>query len=157
MSISKFYQNILIIGLLIFGFTYSYCQTWKINSIRRTLTSINRISSSTLLIFGGDIAYKSTDNGESWSLPIKQSPQVGGLCLLNSYYLPKSRSAIFFVDSITGWACQYNNIMLKTTNGGNNWITLNTGINNISLQTVYFVNNHNWVCRWVGKLLDAEL
>lgn len=136
----------IVIILLLNSNSYSQEFTWKIKSLRRPLTSIHKISSNNIWIFGGEIAYKSTNNGNSWLDPIKMNIPVGGLS--NNQY-PESNGLIYFTDSLTGWACQYSDALLKTTNGGNNWITKPSGFSGIYLKTIFFLNkNTGWAGGW---------
>ena len=41
-----------------------------------------------------------------------------------------------FVNRYTGWTCGYNGIMIKTTNGGINWVIQNTGVPGKSLRSL---------------------
>ncbi len=138
-------KKIILFLMLIF----LICQTifgqlqWHTQCTRRPLTSINFISLSNVRIFGGDISYKSSDGGNSWSYPLSQNPPIGTIPV----YGWRTPSVIYFLDSLRGWACQYDNKILKTTNGGNTWTTINTGISSVTFQTIFFVNNNTG---WVG-------
>lgn len=132
----------IVIILLLYSNSFSQELNWKIKSIRRPPTSIHKISLNNIWIFCGEIAYKSTNNGNSWLDPIKMNVQVGGL---SSNQAPESNELIWFTDSLTGWACQYSDELLKTTNGGNNWITKPSGFSGIYLKTIFFLNkNTGW-------------
>ncbi len=45
-----------------------------------------------------------------------------------------------FINRYTGWTCGYNGRMIKTTNGGVNWIIQNTGITGKSLRSLNIVS-----------------
>jgi len=47
-----------------------------------------------------------------------------------------------FLNRYTGWTCGYNGRMLKTTNGGINWIIQNTGISGKSLRSLNVVDSN---------------
>jgi len=47
-----------------------------------------------------------------------------------------------FLNRYTGWTCGYNGRMLKTTNGGVNWIIQNTGISGITLRSLNVVDSN---------------
>jgi len=54
---------------------------------------------------------------------------------------------VSFINTQTGWVCGDNGTMLKTTNGGNNWFSLNTGINDRPFNSIFFINsNTGWSC-----------
>ncbi|MFC2092773.1 YCF48-related protein [Bacteroidota bacterium] len=122
--------------LLINNCSYASYNGWNLLSTRRNLTSIVFISDTKGWIFGGDIAYKTIDGGLSWSYPIKMNYNIGV-----SFGTGFSFKSVFFVDSLYGWAAQRNEILLRTTNGGDYWTTLNTGLgSHYDLYTVHFVN-----------------
>lgn len=50
-----------------------------------------------------------------------------------------------FINSLTGFSCGGNGTLIKTTNGGDNWSIMNTGLSSF-LTCMYFVNaNTGWV------------
>src|SRR5512147_1425699 len=97
-------------------FPQSY--NWKSLSARRNLVSILFISSTEGWIYGGDIVYKTTDGGVTWSYPLKLNYKIGGTTYYSGHRSPR---LMYFNDSLKGWAAQYTNILLKTINGGNSW------------------------------------
>ena len=122
-----------ILFALVFNHTYASYNGWNLVSTRRNLTSIVFISDNKGWIFGGDIAYKTVDGGLTWSYPVKMNYGIG---VGNS-----SPRLMYFIDSLYGWSAQYSNILLKTTNGGNYWTTVNTGFaSRYRLYAVHFVN-----------------
>lgn len=53
-----------------------------------------------------------------------------------------------FVDSITGWVCGDSGLIMKTTNGGQNWITQNTKTKAF-LHDIFFLNKRlGWALGW---------
>jgi len=62
--------------------------------------------------------------------------------ILQRFQPGDSLLSINFVNSQTGWACGKNNLILKTTNGGNDWIQQVTGFNTI-LENIYFPSIQN--------------
>ena len=140
------YFLVILLLLLFQDIVHSQSYQWKVKSLRRTPTSIHKLSNNNLRIYAGEISYHSTDNGLSWSDPIIMNPQIG---ILNLNGSPESTELVYFSDSLSGWACQYNNVLQKTTNGGNTWATKQTGINNVYLQTIFFINNYTgWAGGW---------
>lgn len=50
-----------------------------------------------------------------------------------------------FINQLTGWACGGNGTLIKTTNGGDNWNTTNTGTTSY-LTCLYFADeNTGWI------------
>ena len=47
----------------------------------------------------------------------------------NPYPQSNTLMQVRFINQNTGYACGYNGIVTKTTNGGNNWTVFNTGFN----------------------------
>ncbi len=77
--------------------------------------------------------YKSTDGGANWS------QIVSGF--------NKSLISIHFIDNNTGWANGFcNDVILRTTNGGSNWINESSSVTEANVYSVFFVNeNTGWV------------
>jgi len=56
-----------------------------------------------------------------------------------------------FFDASTGWMCS-NNLMVKTTNGGVNWVQITTGSSNIN--NIYFVSAETgWIVTQFGQIM----
>jgi len=47
-----------------------------------------------------------------------------------------------FINRYTGWTCGYNGRMLKTTNGGVNWVIQNTGISGNTLNSLNVIDSN---------------
>ena len=63
-------------------------------------------------------------------------------------------SAIFY-DEMTGWVCGAGGLVLKTTNGGDNWISIQTNTND-DLFSIFFINNSTgWASGESGKILKT--
>ena len=64
--------------------------------------------------------------------------------------------SIFFIDSNTGWAAGASNLV-KTVNGGNNWVNIGSPIGN--MLSVFFINvNTGWVSgSGISKSSDGGL
>ncbi len=52
----------------------------------------------------------------------------------------KNLYGVFFINENTGWVCGESGTILKTTNGGANWMSISTGIYN-RLESVWFVSS----------------
>jgi len=88
---------------------------------------------------------KTTDGGssqgETWVE--KPCPESDGLF-----------KEIYFLNNEVGWAVGYKDngsIIVKTTDGGENWQILNSGVDDCRLETVFFLNEN---LGWVGGLRD---
>jgi photosystem II stability/assembly factor-like uncharacterized protein len=64
-----------------------------------------------------------------------------------------SLNSINFLDSLNGFACGANGVIIKTTNGGTNWTAINSGISNIRLNSVSFKNALNGVVAGDGGVM----
>jgi len=73
-------------------------------------------------IGGGNSATvaKTFDGGQTWSLPF----------ISNSNSYPREINDIEFIDNLNGYAVGTNKIVLKTIDGGNNWIGLTPEVEN---------------------------
>jgi photosystem II stability/assembly factor-like uncharacterized protein len=97
----------------------------------------------------GVVILKTTDQGETW--------------VDKSISLPGILSDVYFTDNNKGWAVgyrqedlggghyRYDNIILKTTDGGENWVNDPSGIYDLALEAVYFTNE---TTGWVGGSRD---
>lgn len=61
-------------------------------------------------------------------------------------------NAAYFHDENTGWACA-NNLVLKTTNGGDNWT--NTPVPGSHVAITFTDENNGWICGQFGELLKT--
>ncbi|MCU0371997.1 MAG: YCF48-related protein [Ignavibacteria bacterium] len=53
-----------------------------------------------------------------------------------------------FIDSTTGWICGDSGMIMRTTNGGLNWASQNSGINS-TITNIYFYNKRlGWAFSW---------
>ena len=77
-----------------------------------------------------------------WQNPLPQGNRLRSVC---------------FVDSQTGLAVGGNGTILKTTDGGDNWSSQNSGTTEV-LMSVYFIDSDiGWAVggEWVGKILKT--
>jgi photosystem II stability/assembly factor-like uncharacterized protein len=97
---------------------------------------------------GSTIMY-STDLGESWEL--KYNPAG-----LNNYANLKS---VYFLDASTGFISTSNALILRTTNGGNSWTQVYSGVPAVSFNDFHFIdNNLGYACGnhgWIIKTTDG--
>jgi photosystem II stability/assembly factor-like uncharacterized protein len=88
----------------------------------------------------GNYYFISGDNGKVYKTPVTN-------LLLNEYTtgVTTSLNSINFLDSLNGFACGANGVIIKTSNGGLNWTAINNGVLNIRLNAVSFRNNLNGI------------
>lgn len=55
-----------------------------------------------------------------------------------------------FTDSLTGYACGYGGLFLKTTNGGDDWNEMETPINDLIISFYFLNNNIGWILSYNG-------
>lgn len=74
--------------------------------------------------------FKTVNGGQIWS----------EVALLPDLYISK----IMFLNTLTGWAAGSNGTVVKTTDGGETWTTLNTGLNdpNALLSDIHFFDEN---------------
>lgn len=100
----------------------------------------SRLFFTGLLIFGVFYAH-----GQEWKRPI----DLGG------NYLFGFLSDVHFVNAETGWAVGENGLIVTTSDGGNNWISQNSGAG-WTLQSVYFVDeNTGWTVDQYNRILKT--
>jgi photosystem II stability/assembly factor-like uncharacterized protein len=104
--------------------------TWTHQYVSNQLNSVCFTSLNTGYIVGamhtlGGIILKTDDAGATWS---EQFP-------------PEGLNSIFFINASIGYAVGYNGSIVKTTNGGTNWVVLSNKISN-DLSSVFFVDEN---------------
>lgn len=127
----KFYALLLIL----LPFSYSYSQWFQQQSgTANNLSCAAFVNANTGYVCGDDVLLKTTNAGSSW----------------NKTAFPGVWNFICFVNSSTGYLCGNAGKILKTTNEGNNWFQLNTGVTS-NLTSLKFINeNTGYVTGW-GK------
>lgn len=97
--------------------------------------------SETIIYSAGHDIHKSTNSGLNW---VKQT---------NLAY-EKQRSEIDFINTTTGWSPGQDGSLLKTTNGGTEWVESFAGFENLT--GVDFLNaNTGYVTTSTGKILKT--
>jgi photosystem II stability/assembly factor-like uncharacterized protein len=142
-------KKIFLITLLIFLAYISniYSQSSWVSTFFNNTSSFFKIVKRDNLNYlafgnGSKYFYKSSDAGNNWSSIIE--------------YSIDSIISVFdgqFVNSQTGWIVGQssqtsNGVIYKTTNGGFNWIMLNTGFDNWICRCLCFINENTG---WVGS------
>jgi len=94
------------------------------------------INSSTGWVVGSSI-YKTTNGGLSWARQYAEDAEL---------------DAISFSDPLRGWATGYNNLVLRTTDGGRHWVPQNVNAPPVTAITgVTAVNSTTaWIAGWYG-------
>jgi len=106
---------------------------WSLNTVNPTV-DYKSVAQS------GNYYFISGDNGKVYKTQVNN---------FNLTELPTgvstSLNSINFLDSLNGFVCGNNGVILKTTNGGNNWTTINGGVLNIRLNAISFKNTLNGI------------
>lgn len=80
--------------------------------------------------------------------------------ILAQWYIQESNTTanlngVWFVDSLNGWVCGDNGIILNTTNGGENWL-MQTSTVNLKLKDVFFRDlQQGWIAGDSGTVLHT--
>lgn len=86
--------------------------------------------------FEGEVL-SSSDNGSTW----------------NSYPVPSSLYAIYFIDNNNGWFCGSSGKTYYTNNGGVSWTQASTGYSS-SMRDIFFLDqNTGWAVGYSGRIL----
>jgi photosystem II stability/assembly factor-like uncharacterized protein len=118
-------------------------QTWgaQASNVSGVLYSVHFVDANTGWAVGGgwsdgtnppsyiSTIVKTIDGGATWSYQMNQIFQTSNQ--------PRS---VFFIDANSGWAVGDNGTILKTTDGGQNWISKTSGTTS-DLNSVQFVNS----------------
>lgn len=62
---------------------------------------------------------------------------------------------VFFINNYTGWAGGQNGIIIKTTNGGDNWIPQNSGISQLIHALSFADENTGWAAAETPSILKT--
>ena len=129
----------------------SFAQGWFVNhtfSPAQTVYAIKFYDANTgycvSVIYGGPTTniYKTTNAGGSWT------PQSSG-------YTGTRFMCIWILHPDTVYMSGNNGLIIRTTNGGNNWITLPTGVTD-QLWGICFVNSFTgYVCGSSGRIMKT--
>lgn len=86
------------------------------------------------------LLYRTSNAGANWQLVNSANNNFAGF---------------YFTTQLNGWMCGINGGMMKTTNGGANWIAQSTGVTEY-LYSVYFQNaNFGWACGTSGRIIST--
>jgi photosystem II stability/assembly factor-like uncharacterized protein len=115
----------------------------------KDLNSVKYLSKDTIIAIGGEFGYyknqiilKSYNNGDTWMRKYANSTN----CLYD----------LCFINSNTGFAVGDSNFIIKTTNAGENWFSINT-FNSLGTNiSVFFVNSDlGYIYNDSGKVLKT--
>ncbi len=136
------------------------------------LNSVTTFGTNNVLAVGnGGKIFRSTTGGSGWSFyTINPAVNYKSITQTGNYYffsgdngkvyrtsvndllltelatgVTTSLNSVSFTDSLNGFACGNNGVIIKTTNGGLNWTNINSGVLNIKLNAVSFKNNLNGI------------
>ncbi len=126
---------IILFSLFFVNVCHSQSENWNLLTTSRQLSYINFIGLNKGLIYGGNIVYKTTNEGMNWVLQNFLSVPID-----------TRFNNLTFVDSLYGWSRNSFTSLAKTTNGGIYWnpVSLNVSFNLIT--SVYFINrNTGWI------------
>ena len=114
----------LSILFLLFILNPIQAQTWQKyrKSGNSNLTDVVFVSKSRGFILGYQKVFMTTDTGKTWNQ------------ILSSY---SDFSRIMFADATNGFIIGSNDLVLKTTDAGNNWSLIRTGNSDDDLITLY--------------------
>lgn len=113
-----------------------YMQT---SGTQNTLRSVFFINKNTGWICGFECVLKTTDCGNTWT----------------SSYLEGYHRSIFFTSGSQGWICGDNGRIYRTANGGNNWISVNSGVSSSLNQITFSDENTGLVAGSNNKILKT--
>ncbi|MCX6165922.1 MAG: YCF48-related protein [Ignavibacteriae bacterium] len=144
LKISKYYFSriiLIVLFLMISNISSSQFLEWQLINKRMNLSQVYFINQNTGWVFSENYALHTTDGGEYWNRPINMLNVPLGenetINLLN----------VFYLDSNIAWAAKgghwYYNYVMKSTNGGKNWMTVNINLPDYNYYNViYFCNNN---------------
>lgn len=70
----------------------------------------------------------------------------GGLNWTHQFQTNRTVDAIYFIDSLNGWMSAYSGFsvpsIFRSTNGGNNWVTIFPGGTGTVIYSLYFINKY---------------
>ena len=117
-------KAILSIFFLLFIANSLQAQTWQkyAKSGNSNLTDVVFVSKSRGFILGYQKVFMTTDTGKTWNR------------ILSGY---SNFSRIMFADANNGFIIGYNDLVLKTTDAGNNWSLIRTGNSDDDLITLF--------------------
>ncbi len=78
------------------------------------------------------------------------SAQTNGLFPVITSTIPYSISDIQFISSTKGWIVGNSGMIMKSTDAGNSWTAVNSGVTN-NLQKIHFVNDQVGYAGFTGK------
>lgn len=121
---TKFLRIFFLFLITFLSFSIAEAQVWKkqAKSGNTGLLDIAFISKSTGFVLSSGKVLKTTDTGKTWTQILKGYDRF---------------TRIVFADSKHGYIIGYDDLVLKTTDGGTNWSLKRTGNNDDDLETIF--------------------
>jgi len=123
----------------------------QVSNSTRHLLGIDFINANTGIVVGGDnygmaVILKTTNSGVNWVVKLYSSvTQLIDLTIVNT-------SIVYAVGTPS-----VTNVMVKSSNLGENWSVVNTGITNSPLYSLFFKNeNTGWICGGIYNSQNAD-
>ena len=114
--------------------TTNGAQTWIKYDLSRgyytSMTCAQFLNKDTAWVLVGKFLNFTTNSGANWTIMDSSTSNI---------------KSMHFLDINNGWACGSSGSVYKTTNGGKNWLSINTGTSN-NLNAVSFADNNFGVC-----------
>jgi photosystem II stability/assembly factor-like uncharacterized protein len=131
-------MKISIMILLLLLYVGSACSQWvqQPSPTTHELDGIKFFNDKYGIIAGSEVILTSNDSGNTWNLQEFPNWYLGGCDF-------QSRDSIWVV----GGTLPYQNLIIKSTNGGLNWNVIDTSGANSICQAVFFKDQlHGWIC-----------
>ncbi|MBZ0200573.1 MAG: hypothetical protein K8H86_11950, partial [Ignavibacteriaceae bacterium] len=119
---------------------------WEVitSPVTNTLLKVNSYDGATVLITGFDgIILRSTDGGDNFTQIITGLPAGSDLW------------SVQMINDTLGWVCGMQSTLLKTTNGGVNWQSVNSGFNSHYWWLEFVDDNIGYIACDGGKILKT--
>ncbi|GEM_PF-280011 len=123
----------------------------QVSNSTKHLLGIDFINANTGIVVGGDnygmaVILKTTNSGVNWVVKLYSSvTQLIDLTIVDL-------NTVFAVGTPS-----VTNVMVKSSNLGENWSVVNTGITNSPLYSLFFMNeNTGWICGGVYNSQNAD-
>jgi len=127
-------KKIILVILIFLIHSEGFSQWIQQYTTQSAIRDVQFINSQTGWACGDNIIYKTTNAGNNWSINFNETD---GLI-----------QQIYPVESMVVYAVGWFQKILKTTNGGENWITIRNGQpSSGTFEGLYFINpNTGWLC-----------
>ncbi len=104
------------------------------------------------------------DENNGWCVGLDENPNGSAVLKTSDGGVTWQRSdfyldlfSVFFIDQYIGWMIGENGAIYKSTNGGLNWVSQPSGINN-TLYSIKFIDiNNGWAVGDNGTILKLQI